>query len=657
MLRLIEDEPGLWERFQREPARTDLSRSVPTEGSAPPLVLSRWERSRELGVAAVSEGHPVGVPNHDLVVRRDAALAELRDGYTLVAALEAEVTRRGLLAVVSDADGVIVRARGGDLFPEALRRTRLVEGARWDEGARGTNAIGTAIAEAQAVAVVGRAHFETVNHGLFCYAAPVRGAFGERVAVLDVTGPVAFDQAEIGVAVGRAAAALEDALRAHAYAQTEVGSRPLLERMIDRSSSAAILLEWPGVVRKMNFAASAELDGGGAQTVERLFGIGWDDLIREAAHGPAVFETRRRRFRVEFEPVRGVLGRTLALLCFLETESTHGRPRAPASVPPPSASSVRALPTAFDPIVAHDPGLLSAKQVAARLAPSDLPVLLLAETGTGKELFAHAIYGASKRASGPFVALNCGALTSTLLESELFGYAPGAFTGANRAGAEGKLAAAHRGTLFLDEIADMPAPVQAMLLRFLEDGTYSRLGEAAPRHADVRLICATCRDLPKLVENGAFRRDLFFRIQGGCIRLPPLRERIDRLELARALVRSCAAGQGAGRTPELTPSAESWILGHSWPGNVRELRTAILHAIALAGGEALSAQHFPEPLLSTPETSDSPRHGSRREGLKAMAEGALTKAGGNVSEAARVLGVARSTLYRMLEGSRKGEAS
>ena len=655
MLRLIEDEPGLWERFQRDPSLAKLSKSVPTEGAAHPLVLTRWERSRELGVVADSAAHPIGVPNHDLVVRRDAALAELREGYTLVAALEAEVTRRGLLAIVSDADGVIVRARGGDLFPDTVRGARLVEGARWDEGARGTNAIGTAIAESQPVAVVGRAHFETVNHGLFCYAAPVRGAFGERVAVLDVSGPVAFDQPEIGVAVGRAAAALEDALRAHAYAQTEVGSRPLLERMIDRSSSAAILLEWPGVVRKMNFAASEELDGGAAQTVERLFGIGWDDLVREAAHGPAVFETRRRRFRVEFEPVRSAFGRTLALLCFLETESTRGRARVPASAPPPSPSSVRTLPTAFDPIVAHDPAVLAAKQVAARLAPSDLPVLLLAETGTGKELFAHAIHGASKRASGPLVALNCGALTGTLLESELFGYAPGAFTGASRSGADGKLAAAHRGTLFLDEIADMPAAVQAMLLRFLEDGTYTRLGEAAARRADVRLIGATCRDLPKLVESGTFRRDLFFRIQGGCIRLPPLRERVDRLELARALVRSCAAAQGAGRPPELTPSAESWILGHSWPGNVRELKTAILHALALAGGQALAGEHFPEPLLSAPESGDSRRHGSRREGLKAMAEEALARAGGNVSEAARALGVARSTLYRMLEG-RRGEA-
>ncbi len=137
-------------------------------------------------------------------------------------------------------------------------------------------------------------------------------------------------------------------------------------------------------------------------------------------------------------------------------------------------------------------------------------MLLLAETGTGKELFAHAIHESSRRASGPFIPLNCGALTSTLLESELFGYAPASFTGASRTGADGKLAAAHSGTLFLDEVAEMPPSVQVMLLRFLEDGTYTRVGESTPRRADVRVVCATCRDLTKLVETGAFRSDLFF---------------------------------------------------------------------------------------------------------------------------------------------------
>ncbi|HSO33078.1 MAG TPA: sigma 54-interacting transcriptional regulator, partial [Labilithrix sp.] len=409
--------------------------------------------------------------------------------------------------------------------------------------------------------------------------------------------------------------------------------------------SAALLVEAPGRVRRMNDAAISELSLHEDMSVERLFGLGWSDLVRASAAGKAVFETRRRRFEVEFEPVVDPRGRTLALVCYLERESSRRRVRRPSS--PPSAE----LPAAFATIVAADPHLMEAKRATAKLAVTNVPVLLLAETGTGKELFARAIHQSSPRAAQPFIAVNCGALAGSLLESELFGYAPGSFTGASRAGTEGKLAAAHGGTLFLDELAEMPPPAQAMLLRFLEDGTYSRIGETTLRRADVRLVAATCRDLPRLVEDGSFRSDLFYRIHGGCVRLPPLRERLDRVELARALVASCASGQGIARPPELGASAEAWILDHTWPGNVRELKSAIQHAMAMSPGRHLEVDDFPEPLVrSVPGTVIE--SGPRQRALRTMAEAALERAGGNMSEAARALGVARSTLYRMLRAPR-----
>jgi sigma-54 dependent transcriptional regulator, acetoin dehydrogenase operon transcriptional activator AcoR len=643
VLRLVEEEPGLWERFQQEP-----------EAVSPVLVpgathlLPRWQRSRELGVAADGQAHPLGVASHDLVVRRDGAVSALRGGAHVIEALEADMSPRGLLTLVTDASGVIVRARGGDAFAAEVRRTRLVEGARWDEGARGTNAIGTAIVEARPIAVVGRAHFEAVNHGLFCYAAPVLDPFGEVVAVLDVTGPLSLETASISSTVRGAASAIEALLHAHAYGGTGAGSRALLERMLERTSSPALLLEAPGRVQCMNDAAAAELDLRGDMSVERLFGLAWPELVRASSAGKAIFETRRRRFEVEFEPVLDARGRTLALVCFLEREAARARPRRISSSPPAE------LAAPFDAIVAVDPHVVEAKRATARLAASDVPILLLAETGTGKELFAKAIHQSSKRASRAFIPVNCGALAGSLLESELFGYAPGAFTGANRGGAEGKLAAANGGTLFLDELAEMPPAAQAMLLRFLEDGTYTRIGESTPRRADVRLVAATCRDLPKLVEDGSFRSDLFYRIHGGCVRLPPLRQRVDRLELARALVAGSATALGIARPPELGASAEAWILDHSWPGNVRELKSAIQHAMAMSPGRCLEADDFPEPLVtSVPGGGGSgiAEDAPRQRALRTMAEAALARAGGNMSEAARALGVARSTLYRMLKAS------
>ena len=619
MLLLTEGQDGLWERFQQGEA----SHGAP--------VVPRWHRSVELGVRPDGAAHPIAVRGHELVTRRDAALGMLADANGVIDAIEQEVAARGLLSVVADASGVIVRTRGGDAFARELKQSRLVEGVRWDEAARGTNAIGTALAERQPVAVVGRGHWESVNHGLFCYAAPVIDPLGQLVAVVDVTGPLSLDSSAMGAAVRSAAAAMEQILRAKAYASSDAGSRRLVERMVEKAAMPAILVEATGVVTTRNTHAIAELElPPGPIPVEQVFGVSWTELARAAATGTTSFETKRRAFAVDFEPVF-VGDRLLALVCFFEGMAR----RAPLILP-----TSKPVPPAFDRIFAADHAAFAARQLAAKLAPSDVPMLLLAETGTGKELFAHAIHRASPRAAHPFVAVNCGALAGNLLESELFGYAPSAFTGARPHGAEGKIAAAHRGTLFLDEVAEMSSAAQAMLLRFLEDGSFTRVGETTPRRSDIRLVCATCRDLPKLVAEGAFRKDLFFRIQGGCIKLPPLRERTDRVALARAIL----AGQ-TQRPAKLAASAEAWILDHCWPGNIRELKTALQHALALADGEALEQSHFPRPLVDLPPPSVPT---SRRATMHAMAEQAVARAGGNLSEAARTLGVARSTLYRML---------
>ncbi len=344
--------------------------------------------------------------------------------------------------------------------------------------------------------------------------------------------------------------------------------------------------------------------------------------------------------------------------------------------------------TAFEAILGHDPELLASIRMAARFASTRLPILLLAETGTGKELFARAIHEHSERRRAPFVPLNCGALAPTLLESELFGHAPGAFTGAQRAGSPGKLAAADGGTLFLDEIAEMPDSLQATLLRVLEDGSYYRVGESRARRSDFRLVCATCRDLPGIVASGRFRRDLFFRIHAACITLPPLRDRRDRMELARGLLSGLAEQSGVP-CPALSDDALAWIERHPFPGNVRELKNALAHALVMAeGARIIDASCFPKVVLwepprpanaggspaetsptgvtetgapETPSGSTSgnwipPVSGVRRRDdiLHEAMSAALRDCAGNVSAAARRLGVARSTLYRHLPELSKG---
>ena len=336
--------------------------------------------------------------------------------------------------------------------------------------------------------------------------------------------------------------------------------------------------------------------------------------------------------------------RFLAVVVYLEQSSKQRASRVierPRSRPPQAPHH-----PAFDRVLGSDPELLRAKSLAARFAATPLPVVLLSETGTGKELFARAIHEASPRAAGPFVAMNCGAVPESLLESELFGFAPGAFTGAARRGSEGKLAAADGGTLFLDEIAETSSGFQAALLRALDDGSYFRVGESRARHVSLRLVCATCRDLPDLVHSGKFRSDLFYRIHGACLRLPALRDRTDRVELSRALLAAAAKEQGRS-APALADDAVSWLESHTWPGNVRELKSALCHALALCDGSTLRREHFPEPLAPASRTVEVEGH-TREEILEEAVRQALDASSGNVSAAARMLGVARSTVYRIL---------
>jgi transcriptional regulator with PAS, ATPase and Fis domain len=364
----------------------------------------------------------------------------------------------------------------------------------------------------------------------------------------------------------------------------------------------------------------------------------------------ARFEARGTTFAVEIDPLIGPDGRALALVVYLDPVlETRRALRSSGALRTPDPPH-----PAFAPLVGTDPAFVQAKALAQRFAATPLPVLLLAATGTGKELFARAIHGASARGGGPFVALNCGAISGTLLESELFGHAPGAFTGAARTGSDGKIGAASGGTLFLDEIAEMPEALQATVLRVLDDGAYYRVGEARPRRSDFRLVCATSRDLPGMVERGTFRRDLFYRIHGACVTIPPLRERSDRLSLAKALLAELQPADERGATDAvLTEDAALWIERHGWPGNVRELKSALLHALALAAGDPIEHEHFPEPLVSDSVLATDDGDGRRAPGertrdaiVRDEYAATLRACSGNVSEAARRLGVARSTLYR-----------
>jgi Nif-specific regulatory protein len=299
-------------------------------------------------------------------------------------------------------------------------------------------------------------------------------------------------------------------------------------------------------------------------------------------------------------------------------------------------------------IVGDSPGTRKVLEMVARVAPHPAPVLILGESGTGKELVARALHAQSPRCSRPFVAINCAALTETLLESELFGHEKGAFTGAV-AQKKGKLEVAEGGTVFLDEAGEMTPSLQAKLLRVLQEREFERVGGTRTLKLDVRLIAATNRDLAAEVRSGAFREDLYHRLNVVAIRVPPLRERVSDIPALASHFLTRAAARCGRRITGLSPEAERCLVAYSWPGNIRELENAIERAVVLGQSEVILPEDLPETILeATPELSDGAFQTSIGQAKRQLILSAWHQSGGDHNEAAALLKIHPNSLRRLI---------
>jgi transcriptional regulator with AAA-type ATPase domain len=328
-----------------------------------------------------------------------------------------------------------------------------------------------------------------------------------------------------------------------------------------------------------------------------------------------------------------------------------GSPRAAIVAPADAGAAGVQLVLGHGEVVVRDPAMRALYTLVDRIAPSDISVLVLGETGVGKDVIASAIHQRSRRRAKPFVRINCAALSESLLESELFGYEAGAFTGA-RGPKPGLLETAHEGTVFLDEVGELPPAVQAKLLRVLESREVTRLGGLVPRRIDVRFVSATNRALDKEVERGGFRRDLFFRLDGASVWVPPLRQRPDEVELlADLFARAAAAQLGRSAAPAFTAEARAALRAHPWPGNAREIRNVIQRAVLLCQNDEIRLQDLSFAGGETeradgagPQVGPAATAATERERIVA----ALLACAGNQSRAAEMLAIPRRTLVKRL---------
>lgn len=587
-------------------------------------ILRSWRRCADLGFDMR------GVRRADLMTQGELREAQQRNealrrlSEPAMSYLHREAGGSGNLVILSDAQGLVLDSGGDTGFASRASRVALMPGAPWDEAAAGTNAIGTALVEGRPIAVHGAEHYFEPNRILTCAAVPITDSEGRTLGVLDLSSQARDVRPDVLELVRAAVDLIEHGLFERAYEHHAV-----LRLHTDHSGLGA-----PG---EGLLAFQGDLLVGANRRALQALGL--------AATALGVYRYTDV-FDGELERCPDAAGRVHART----GASYHARLRLPRSrAPQPVAPALPPAGSARPVAPSFDAATLGALARAVHLADAGVSILLQGETGVGKEVFARQLHARSKRASGPFVAVNCAALPESLIESELFGYEDGAFTGARRQGSKGLLRQAHGGVLFLDEIGDMPLLLQSRLLRVLQTREVSPLGAARPVPVDFALVCATHRPLAHEGPDAPVRPDLYFRIAEYTVTLEPLRTRADRLELLRALW----AAQGPG--PVLPPQIEAILAAYPWPGNYRQLAAVLrtLHVLAGPSGvveaDMLPAELSP-PARARGDAADMPPVGGGTADLQSLADGAIRDAlaahGGNVSRAARALGVHRSTVYR-----------
>ncbi|TCJ15375.1 sigma-54-dependent Fis family transcriptional regulator [Parasulfuritortus cantonensis] len=622
-------------------ARSRLLESgdIPSELPVDAVVARSWRRSLRAGLMPAGRlpevVHLSGAQLARLRERQQELLAHARP---VMEYLYRQTRDSDSMVILADDRGLLLQAMGDSAFLSRAERVALAPGASWAERYRGTNAIGTALAEAEPVVINGPEHYLERNAFLTCAAAPVAAPDGTLLGVLDISGDHRRHHPHTFCLVRSAAQMIENGLfEARHGGNLQLRFHPLAEG-IGTVAEGVLALSEDGYVIGANRAGleilglrPADL---GAQHLERLLHVRLEDLLAWAY-----------RRGSEIMPVQASRGGRL----FVRVEA--GRVlRMTAAAPVPAAAPTDAL-AALDTGCGH---IRAAVTKARRVLDKAIPVLLQGESGVGKEVFAKAMHDSGPRREQAFVAVDCSALPENLIEAELFGYAPGAYTGARRTGSPGRIREADGGTLFLDEIGDMPLAMQSRLLRVLQERQVTPLGGGKPVAVDFALVCATHRNLKAEMEAGRFRADLYYRLNGLTLMLPALRERTDFPFLLDRLLADLAPGRRIGFETEVAGA----LADFAWPGNIRQLVNALRTACALLDERAtrIGWAHLPDDLveeLRAPARCLRRAGGEAGEDLRSLSAVAIRRAveasAGNMSEAARRLGISRNTLYRRLK--------
>ena len=607
--------------------------ALPPQGLPSDDVVDSWVRCMQSGLDLAAEPDVQMVDAADLARRRDAAEVVRRLALAELETLAQQIAGSNFLLAFADRDGVILDLLADNRFKMSGSGAGIQAGSLWVESTCGTNGLGTALVSGRSVAVSGLEHYCLPLGDLSCIAAPVRDAQGEVVGVLDASSYFESRQLHTQALVQMAATHIENGLLAHQMRHCLVLAIHPRAEFLATLSTGLLAFDEGGRLKAVNARGRrllAGLDTEPGSSFEHLFGEPFERLLARLHQGDAA-------------TLRDALGSTLVARVVHRPPRARAAAEARALRPAAARAPASAPPLPAQDFVAEDPAVVQAclqVQAAVRL---QVPILILGETGTGKEVLARHVHACSGR-SGEFVAVNCAALPAEVFEAELFGYVGGAFTGARREGSVGLIVSADGGTLLLDEIGDLPLALQAALLRFLDDRRVRPLGGTASRTVDVQLLAATNADLHQAVAERRFRADLLYRLDTVAVTLPPLRQRRD---LAAAIT---FVLDSIDRRATISADAVQRLAQLPWPGNFRELRSVLTRALLGSADGHLTLATLEPWLRDAPPAGASALQRSVAE----LVRREFDASGGSVSETARRLGISRTTVYRHLRAGAPG---
>jgi sigma-54 dependent transcriptional regulator, acetoin dehydrogenase operon transcriptional activator AcoR len=625
-----------------------------------PHVTRSWHRClREYGIEP-SAPRQTAVLNPQAVKELQQGMGELLPvARAEMESLYEQIAGSGFAVILSDTQGAVLSTITDPTLQREFRQAGLWLGALWDERHEGTNGIGTCLAEGTSVTVHREEHFRGYNLSLSCSGAPILDPHGGVMAVLDASTANSSDsrliQRHTMALVNMSANLISRWNFLNEFGQFWIlrfHSRPefvglLHEALIAIDGSGNILATNESALLQLGCSSRKALIG---QPIEKFFQFDFKALEQRARFEPStIWPVRdlahgRRFFAIARAPLRNS-SRTLELTALDRTSATA------------ETTSPERVPQHVGDDSQMRKNLICGQQLFAK----QVPILLLGATGTGKEAFAKALHRSGLWFDKAFVTVNCAAIPESLIESELFGYTRGAFTGAVKEGRLGKILQSSGGTLFLDEIGDMPLMLQTRLLRVIEEREIAPLGSDQSIPVDLHVISATHRDIGQMIQNGEFREDLYYRLNGITLQLPLLRDRGDKGDLIRTLLQEENSGQDS---IEIAADAFRKLLDYSWPGNIRQLRNALRTASALCRDGIIRLSNLPQEIIDTEtramspaivfgnaDTSPTVEHlpsAALREAESAALLRELQRMRWNISRTAQSLGISRNTLYRKM---------